>query len=354
MLDPMKILARLLCVEGLTGGEGLIMDAVAELAVELGFTPERSDDGLVIRLCGSEMGPRLLFCTHLDTVPAGKGWTSDPFAGTGEGEWLIGRGAVDARGQVAAMLLALAECREMGLPAGELVLALSIGEEGNHPSLPKLLARIGPVDAAIVGEPTQMQIATSQRGLMVLELQTEGEQLHAARSEGANAIHLLAEDIVTLSGLTFDRVHPRLGSVKLTPTRLASGLADNVSPPTAVAVLDVRSTPAYSHGEIAGILTAAVKGKIRVVADQWIPCETPEDHPLIAHAMRSLPDSACFASDAASDWAALQAAGIPAIKLGPGDPAFSHQANERISESQLKAGVEGYRRLAERYFSVVL
>jgi acetylornithine deacetylase/succinyl-diaminopimelate desuccinylase-like protein len=124
-------------------------------------------------------------------------------------------------------------------------------------------------------------------------------------------------------------------------------VADNISPPTATVTLDVRTTPAYTNREIVKLIDGAVSGRVRVVTDLWAPCETPLDHPLVACAKAALPGAAVFASDAASDWAFFSKEGVPAIKVGPGDPRWSHAANERITGEELAAGVAGFQRLAE-------
>jgi len=342
-----QILSRLLSVEGITGNESGILAETASICDELGLQTDVSPAGIILRAFEKNSGPSLLFCSHLDTVPAGIGWTVPPFKATFADSHLFGRGAVDARGSCAAIIMTAAHYASIKQARGQFIGILSIGEEGNKPSLPILLEKVTPVDAGIVGEPTSMKIVTAQRGLMVLELSAQGKQGHASRASDSNSILTLAHDLIVLEALKWLRPHRTLGAVKITPTRLQAGVADNVAPPLAAAVLDLRTTPSYTHKEILAIVRSVVRSELRVIEDQWIPCETPENHPLVIAAKEALGESTVTVSYAASDWVFLHQQGIPAIMVGPGNPAYSHAPDERISIDELEAGVRGYIRIAE-------
>jgi len=349
LVDPLPPLAELIRVPGITGDETAIIAAAVTLCRQLELPHLASDDGVVVTVSGVRPGPRLLFCAHLDTVPAGEGWRYPPFGGTIENGVCYGRGVVDDRGSCVALLLAAEQLHHTGLSAGEIVIALSIGEEGNEPSLPRLLASLPPIDAGIVAEPTNMRVATSQRGLMHVDLLTHGEQAHAARAKGPSAIDLLLDDLSRLRRRDWPPVDERLGPTRFTPTRLAAGVADNMTPPHAQARVDIRTTPVCTHAEIVDRLRNELNAEVIVVADHLIPCAIADDHPLIAIACAAAADPQPYASDAASDWFALQRAGIPAIKLGPGDPAWSHRADERISAVELQRGIAGYTAIARAF-----
>jgi acetylornithine deacetylase len=256
---------------------------------------------------------------------------------------------VDARASCAAIILTVAEFAAHPAARGGVAGLLSVGEEGNDPSLPRLLLRAPKLAAAVVGEPTRMNIANRQRGLLVLELEAAGAQSHASRAAGPNAIEALARDLLAISRLDFSRVHPALGSIRLTPTRLSAGVADNVTPPIARVTLDIRTTPAYANDEIIAAIRGAVASRVRIVSDLWVPCETDEAHPLLACAREALPEAEVYASDGASDWVFLAREGIPAVKIGPGDSRFSHAPDERIAEAELRDGIAGYLRLADEW-----
>ncbi len=344
--DAQPILARLVRVKSPTGSEAAAVEEAAGIAREAGLSVEVFPEGLRIHVAGDLPGGHLAFATHLDTVPEGEGWSLDPYRAVVRDGLLYGRGAVDAKGCAAAMIGAAARIAERGLARGRLSVLLSLGEEGDRPSLPGLLRRVPPIDAAVVGEPTNMQIATSQRGLMVLELRAKGRQGHAARTDGRNAILELSRNLLRLETLKIGPEDPDLGAVRLTPTRLYAGVADNVCPPEARAVLDVRTTPSVGSEAVRARLEEELACEIAVLADLWPPCRTPENHPLVREARKALPQARTYASDAASDWCAFQEAGVFAIKLGPGDPALSHGPDEHIPLTALERGVEGYRGLA--------
>ncbi len=349
MPDPLPLLARLVRTPGLTGREADVLAAASHLAHDLGLRVEASADGLILRAPAATSGPALCFCSHLDVVPPGEGWSVPPHEAVIWDDVLWGRGAVDARASCLAILLTVAHFAAD--PKANIVGVLSVGEEGFDPTLPRLLSRVGPIVAAVVGEPTKMDIATSQRGLLVIELRAHGVQGHAARVTGELAIPRLVEDLVAIGELNFSRIHPTLGGIRVTPTRLNAGIADNATPPVATALLDVRTTPLYSNDEIVTTIAQAVRTEVRVVSDLWIPCETPPDHRLVHCAQTAIPSARRYASDAASDWTFLARRGVPAVKCGPGDPAFSHGPDERISRTELEAGVAGYIALAEQWLA---
>src|SRR6185436_2616942 len=140
---------------------------------------------------------------------------------------------------------------------GRLVLLLGYGEETKKTSMPELAARAGTIDASIVGEPTNLEAAVAQRGLMMAELVARGDQRHAGYAgDGGftNSISALARDLVRLEGLLNERVHPVLGTTTVTATMLEAGISRNVTPPTSRAILDIRSTPAWTHAEVGAAL----------------------------------------------------------------------------------------------------
>ena len=352
MPDGMELLGRLVAAKGITGDEGLTLSAAEEVCGALGLSAEKSQDGLIVRIGDNSGGPALCFGSHLDTVPAGEGWTTPPHGALVRDGVLFGRGAVDARASCVAILLTLAHFASTKADRCNLVGLLSLGEEGLDPSLPRLLHKVKNLRAAVVGEPTNMQIATAQRGLLILELKAAGDQGHAARSHGKNAILALARDLLALHEVEFPKRHPSLGSIRITPTRLKAGVADNATPPSATALLDVRTTPLVGPAEIISELRKTLNSDVRVVSDVWIPCETPESHPLVHCARRALPGARLFGSDAASDWVFFARLGIPAIKLGPGNQAYAHAPDERISAGELELGVAGYIRLVEQWMAL--
>jgi acetylornithine deacetylase len=297
-------------------------------------------------------GPVLLLDTHLDTVPPAPGWTRDPWDVSVVDGRVTGLGSNDAKASVAAMTAAFLAFSGMDLPF-TLALALVEGEEtkgvGTEAVLSELKRRGLEIEAAVVGEPTGLDVAVAQKGLMVLELIARGDACHAANAQalGArNAARLLARDLVALEGIDFGPAHPHLGPITLEPTQLRAGTARNVVPGEAAAVLDVRSTPALSAAEILRRVQERVSGEVRVLSDRLVPKETPRDAAIVQAACRVRPEARVFGSPTLSDMVFL---GAPAIKCGPGLSERSHTPDEFVLEEEVLAGARFYTRLIGVY-----
>jgi acetylornithine deacetylase len=172
-----------------------------------------------------------------------------------------------------------------------------------------------------------------------------GEQVHAGWAAGrepapANAIRLAARDLAALNGLVFDRLHPLLGAVAVTPTLISGGVARNVTPPSCTAMLDIRTTPAYEHAEITAAVRDLVVGEVRVYSDRLVPAETPAGSRLLAALLAVRPEAEPFASPTCSDWVFLRH--LDAVKLGPGDSRRSHTADETVALDEVARGAELY------------
>jgi acetylornithine deacetylase len=348
-----KLLSDLVAIPSVSGTEETIARFVEQTAAGWGLEVLRDDTSVRVEVAGAGPGPTLALVSHLDTVPAGAGWTRDPFAPTIEGNRLYGRGAGDAKASVAAMLLAARDLAERGRPdAGRVLVVLGYGEETRHTSMERAVELIGVVDAAVIGEPTNLEIAVAQRGLMMVDLVARGEQGHAAYAHGngeapVNAAVALARDLIKLESLFADRVHPVLGKVTATPTMLEAGISRNVTPPVARAVLDVRSTPAWSHDEIVQRLRESLGSEVVVTSQRLVPCETPEDSRLLAAAARVRPSAQRFGSPTCSDWVFLRH--TDAIKCGPGTSRRSHTPDECVDLPELSAARAFYADLAREY-----
>jgi acetylornithine deacetylase len=201
-----------------------------------------------------------------------------------------------------------------------------------------------------VGEPTGLDLAVAQKGLMVLELRTKGEACHAAHAASlgaANAARRLARDLVALEAVDFGDPHPHLGPITLEPTQVQAGTARNVVPAEATAILDVRTTPSLTKEEIVGRVRSTVRGEIRVLSDRLLPKETPTDALLVEAARKARPEARLFGSPTLSDMVFLN--GTPAVKCGPGRTERSHTPDEYVLESEILDGAQFYTRLIGAY-----
>jgi acetylornithine deacetylase len=269
-----------------------------------------------------------------------------------EGDRLYGRGSGDAKASVAAMLTAARDLAEgSGLDRGRLLIILGYGEETKHTTMERAVEQAGSIDAAVVGEPTNLDIATAQRGLMMVDLVARGDQRHAgyAAANGGfvNAALVLARDLLRLDALFDQRRHPVLGRTTATPTMLDAGVSRNVTPPVATAILDVRSTPDWTHDEIADLLRQRLDSEVVVTSRRLVPCETPANSRLLAAALRARPEATPFGSPTCSDWVFLRH--LDAIKAGPGTSRRSHTADEFVDLPEVTAARGFYARIAREY-----
>ena len=353
MQADVKLLSDLVAIPSVSGTEAALAEFVEQTARGWGLDVVRDDTCVRIEVSGAGPGVSLAMVSHLDTVPAGAGWTRDPFTPVIEGNRLYGRGSGDAKASVAAMLLAAHDLAERGRPdAGRVLVVLGYGEETKHTSMEQAVDRIGHVDAAVIGEPTNLDVAVAQRGLMMVDLVAKGDQGHAAYTAGngsaaVNAAVVLAQDLVKLGSLFTERVHPVLGKVTATPTMLEAGVSRNVTPPVARAILDVRTTPAWTHAEIAERLRESLTSEVVVTSQRLVPCQTPSGSRLLAAAGRVRPDAKQFGSPTCSDWVFLRHA--DAIKCGPGTSRRSHTADEYVDLPELGAARAFYADLAREY-----
>ncbi len=351
-----ELLTQLVRTPSPSGEEAAVAEVLAAWADDRGLTVSVDDAAVRLETAAENDGPTLLFASHLDTVPPGEGWSCDPYEGRVENDRLTGRGAVDAKASVAAMSAAAAAVAARGGPArGRLVVLATYGEETRHTSMPAALERLdGRPDAAVVGEPTSLEPAVAQRGLLLLRLVWSGEQLHAGwaadrQAKATNAIFCAAADLARLEDWQPGVRHPALGWVTITPTMLEAGVARNVTPPRCEAVLDVRTTPAHSHAEVVALVSGRVHGAVEVISDRLEPAQTPPGSALLAALCRLRPSAVPFASPTCSDWVFLRH--LDAIKLGPGISLQSHRPDESIALGQVREAVGLYTDLAREYLS---
>ncbi len=352
MPDELRLLEQLVAIPSVSGEEAAVAAFVEETARGWGLEAVRDDTSVRVEVRGSTAGPTLALVSHLDVVPPGAGWTRDPFTPIVEGSRLYGRGSGDAKASVSAMLMAALDvARSGGLHRGRLQVILGYGEETKHTTMERAVERAGPIDAAIVGEPTNLHFATAQRGLMMVDLVARGDQRHAgyAAADGhfVNAAVVLARDLLRLGGLFDERTHPVLGHTIATPTMLDAGVSRNVTPPVATAILDVRSTPDWTHEEIAELLGEHLECEIVVTSKRLVPCETPRGSRLLIAATRARPQAEQFGSPTCSDWVFLRH--VDAIKAGPGTSRRSHTPDEYVDLPEVTAARQFYAGVAREY-----
>ncbi len=343
LAEAVGLLRRLIATPSPSRGEEATADLLCAFFEERGLKPERVHCNVVVRTPAYDPArPTLLLNSHHDTVRPAAGYTRDPYAPTIEGDRLYGLGSNDAGASLVALTEAFLACADRTLPFN-LLLALTAEEEvsGEH-GIRALLPTLGRIDMAIVGEPTSLDAALGERGLVVLDCTARGRSGHAARDEGENALYIALEDIARLRTLRFERCSPLLGPVHIATTMISAGTQHNVVPDTCRFTVDVRTTEAYTNEETVELIRAAIRSEAEPRSTRIRASVIAEEHPLVRAAVAA--GAATYVSPTASDRTLMP---FPALKLGPGDSARSHTADEYVLVSEIGAGIDRYLQIIE-------
>ncbi|HEV8284663.1 MAG TPA: M20 family metallo-hydrolase [Chitinophagaceae bacterium] len=286
-----------------------------------------------------EEKPTILLNSHHDTVKPNKGYTLDPFNPIENDGKLFGLGSNDAGGALVSLMATFLYYHQKDNLKYNLVFAATAEEEisGNN-GVEALLPHLGEINCAIVGEPTEMQMAVAEKGLMVLDCTAQGKAGHAARNEGDNSIYKALKDIEWLQSYQFPKVSPLLGPVKISVTVIETeNKAHNVVPSQCKYVVDTRVNELYTFEEVLETIQAHVKSEIRPRSTRLRSSSISLDHPLVKAGMALSRNY--YGSPTTSDKALMP---FPALKMGPGDSARSHTADEYIYINEIIEGIELY------------
>ena len=282
--------------------------------------------------------PTLLLNSHHDTVKANPGYTRDPFAADVEDGKLFGLGSNDAGGCLVSLIATfLYYYAQEGLSYNICLAATAEEEISGTNGLECILPDLGPLDFAIVGEPTQMNLAIAERGLMVLDCTVHGKAGHAAREEGENAIYKALKDIAWFQNYRFAKVSELFGPLKMSVTIINAGSQHNVVPALCTFTVDVRVTDAYTNEEVLKIIKTNVDCEVKPRSTRLKPSSIDKEHPIVLSGL-SL-GRTTYGSPTTSDQALLS---IPSVKVGPGDSARSHMADEYVHVEEVNEGLRLY------------
>lgn len=280
----------------------------------------------------------ILLDSHIDTVRPAKGYTKDPFSPIEEGDKLFGLGSNDAGGPLVALLATFVHFYESKDLPFNLVFAASAEEEiSGLNGMQIVMPEIAPIDFAIIGEPTKMELAIAEKGLLVLDCFAHGRSGHAARNEGENALYKAIDDIQKLRNFKFEKSSEILGDVKISVTMIEAGSQHNVVPDVCHFVVDVRTNEHYLNKEAAEIIANLIDSEVKPRSLRLNSSGISENHPF-AKLVKSKGIN-IYGSPTTSDQAIIS---CPSIKMGPGDSARSHTADEFIFKSEILKGIELY------------
>lgn len=286
--------------------------------------------------------PVILLNSHHDTVKAAAGYSRDPHLASIEDGKLFGLGSNDAGGALVALIAAFLALENDPKLACNLILAATAEEEISGPNgIAALLPHLGHIDAAIVGEPTLLDLAIAERGLVVIDGEAIGQSGHAARQEGVNALYLALDDIKTIQTFTFDRESALLGPTRANVTQIAAGTQHNVVPDRCSFVIDLRVNERYSNEEAVQLLQASCKSTLTPRSLRLQSSAIPADHPLVQAGL-AVTGGKTYGSPTLSDQALMP---FPTLKIGPGDSARSHTADEWIGIAEIERGIAVYEAL---------
>ncbi len=291
--------------------------------------------------------PTLLLNSHHDTVPPAPSYSTDPFQPTIINGRIQGLGSNDAGASVVSLLETFCRFYDADLKIN-LLLALTaeeevMGEKGMRAFLPYIKEQGIDISMGIIGEPTGMNPAVGERGLVVLDCVAHGVTGHAARNEGVNALYIALDDINTLRNLKFPRESQLLGPVKITVTQIEAGRKHNVVPEICKFVVDIRTTDAYTNEQTVEMIAQTVKSDVTPRSTRIRASAITSDHPLVKAAIKL--GGTPFVSPTTSDMALMP--DFPTLKIGPGESSRSHAADEFIYPHEIENAISLYSKIIE-------
>lgn len=354
--DAVNLLKEMIAIPSVSFNEDEVCTHICNWLAQKNIHYKRVGCNIICEHIVSPDSPTLMLCAHIDTVSASDDYDFDPFTPDyfkaaevigkmtetkiSEEDIIAGLGSNDDGASVVSMIAAFRYLRDnskYSIPNLMLVLTCEEERSGKN-GMTGLWDRLAEkVDYAIIGEPTGMQAATSERGLLVIDASAHGVSGHAARNEGVNAIYIAMEDIDKLRTHHFSRISPRMGEVNLNVTQIIAGTAHNVIPDNCSFVIDIRPTEQYTNEEILKELRSVCQSELNARNLSNVSSATYEGSPL-AEALGRMGITS-YSSPTTSDWMRI---GCDAIKMGPGDSARSHRKNEFVFVKEIEEGISTY------------
>lgn len=330
------LLCRLIEVPRISREETAAADLLQDyMTADLGLEVKREGNNLWS--VAPNFDPRketLLLNAHIDTVKPVAGWQRDPFKATREGDRIYGLGSNDDGASLVSLLHVFAALKDKDTCYNLVFLASAEEEVSGRGGIESVLPLLPKIDVALVGEPTGMQPAIAEKGLMVLDITAHGKAGHAARDEGDNAIYHAIDDIEWFRNYQWEKVSPLLGPVKMTVTIVNAGTQHNVVPDTCTFTVDVRSNECYTNQELLDRIKEHVGSEVKARSTRLGSSSIDVNHPLVQRiiALGGKP----FGSPTLSDQALMP---FPSLKMGPGESSRSHSADEYIEVGEIREAI---------------
>ena len=337
--DAVALLKELITISSFSREEDKTADVIEAFLQERKVKTQRQGNNIwAYNAHFDSSKPTLLLNSHHDTVKPNSGYSRDPFSADVEDGKLYGLGSNDAGGCLVSLIATFLYYYNAEDLTYNLCLAATAEEEiSGVNGLESILPELGVLDFAIVGEPTLMNLAIAERGLMVLDCQVHGKAGHAAREEGENAIYKALRDIEWFKSYRFAKVSELFGPLKMSVTVINAGSQHNVVPELCSFTVDVRVTDAYTNEEVLKIIKTNVDCTVKPRSTRLKPSSIDKDHPIVQSGIRM--GKQTYGSPTTSDQALLS---IPSVKVGPGDSARSHMADEYVYVQEILGGIADY------------
>ena len=348
--EAVELLKKLIATPSVSRDETAVADVLEAYLKEKGLNPQRHGNNVWCQPTrwanlshAEEAKPVILLNAHLDTVKPVAGWQHDPFTPTIEGDKLYGLGSNDCGGGLVSLLMTYIKTLSSASPSF-IFLASCEEEVSGKNGIESVLPLLPKIDFAIVGEPTGMQPAIAEKGLMVIDAVAHGKAGHAARNEGDNAIYHAMKDIQWLSEWQFPKQSELLGPVKQTVTIVNAGTQHNVIPDTCTFTIDVRSNECYTNEEIFAFFQEHLTSELKARSFRLSSSKIDVEHPFVQACIKE--GLKPFGSPTLSDQALMR---FPSLKLGPGESSRSHTADEYIKISEIDDAISLYTKLLSNF-----
>jgi acetylornithine deacetylase len=337
--DAIELLKNLIRTESYSKQEHNTAELINTFLVERGVETKRNKNNIcAFNKYFDSNKPTILLNSHHDTVKPNPGYTNDPFDPFVKDGKLFGLGSNDAGGCLVSLIATFLHFYEKeGMKYNFCIAATAEEEISGFDGLELVYPELGNIDFAIVGEPTLMDIAVAEKGLMVIDCVAVGKAGHAAREEGDNAIYKAIKDIEWIKNYKFDRVSPHLGPMKMSVTIINAGYQHNVVPEKCQFTIDVRITEMYRNEEVLKIIDDNIDSEVHPRSVRLRPSFIDPEHALVKAATKF--GAKTYGSPTTSDQALIP---VPSVKMGPGNSARSHTANEFIYLIEVEEGIEKY------------
>lgn len=336
--EATDLLVKMVSIPSVSREEKEVADFLEQVLADYGLNPQR-DGHNIWSICPTydPSRPTLLLNAHIDTVKPTNSWSIPPFSPVIEDGRLYGLGTNDDGASVVSLLQTYRQIIQTPQSYNVIFLASCEEEVSGKNGIEHVLPQLPHIDVALVGEPTGMQPAIAEKGLMVVDVTAHGKSGHAARNEGDNAIYKALDDIQWFRNFRFEKESDLLGPVKMSVTIIQAGTQHNVIPDQCTFTVDVRSNEFYSNEEIFHIICDHIQSEAKARSFRLNSSHIAEDHPLVRRAvgLKRMP----FGSPTLSDQALMK---FPSLKMGPGQSSRSHTANEYIEIHEINEAITLY------------